>query len=111
MAKAKTKCANLVELVSEYDDKFIESITLDGVSSMKDLKELYNKLDKANRVVTLYYETMYNDYITMINSDSLNVELDINTIKKFKLLASKIQKAYSYITYVMTFENPFRISK
>lgn len=108
---AKVKCTSLADLISEYDDKFIESITLDGISSMKDLKELYNKLDKANRAVTLYYETMYNDYITMINSDSLNVELDIDAIKKFKSLASKIQKAYSYITYIMTFENPFKISK
>ena len=110
---AKTRQSNLSELITEYDDtNFINSISLNGITSVKELKDLHSKLEKANRVVTSYYETLYNDYIMMINSDNsttCNIELD--TIKHYKSLASKVQKAYNYITYVLTFENPFRISK
>lgn len=107
---AKQKQINVSELIDDYDDKFIESISLKNVTNYKEFKELLLKLEKANYVVTNFYETMYNDYIMMINSDCEipSTGLEINTLKKYKSLASKIQKAYSYILYMSTFENPFK---
>ena len=109
---AKVRQSNLSELVLEYDDNFINSITLNGITTAKELKELHSKLEKANRVVTAYYETLYNDYIMTINNDYIQQQgLEIDTLKKYKLLASKIQKAYNYVTYILVFENPFRVSR
>ena len=109
----KTKTLNVSELINDYDDSFIESISLKDVSNSKELKELLVKLEKANYVVTTFYEMMYNDYITMINSDCQMQPqgLEITTLKKYKSLASKIQKAYSYVLYVNTFENPFKTTR
>jgi len=107
---AKIKSINVSELISDYDESFIDSISLKSVSSTKELKELMQKLEKANYVVTTFYETMYNDYIMMINSDcdASPCDLDINTLKRYKSLASKIQQAYNYVLYLHTFENPFK---
>lgn len=109
---AKTKSINISELINDYDENFISSISLNGISSTKELKELMQKLERANYVVTTFYETMYNDYMMMINSDcdALPCDLDIATLKKYKTLASKIQQAYSYVLYLHTFENPFKAS-
>lgn len=109
---AKTKSINVSELISDYDDNFIHSISLKNVTSTKELKELMQKLEKANYVVTTFYETMYNDYMMMINSDcdTSPCDLDINTLKKYKSLASKIQRMYNYVLYIHTFENPFKAS-
>ena len=109
---AKSKTINVSELINDYDEHFIESISLKDVTSSKELKELLAKLERANYVVTTFYETMYNDYITMINSDCLvqTQGLDIDTVKKYKSLASKIQKAYYYVLYLNTFDNPFKAS-
>jgi hypothetical protein len=47
-----------------------------------------------------------------INNDYIQQQgLEIDTLKKYKLLASKIQKAYNYVTYILVFENPFRVSR
>lgn len=110
---AKLKKLNILELVNEYDENFINSISLTNVNSNKELKDLLSRLDKANSVITAYYETLYNDYITMINSDHSDpVEgIDLITLKKYKSLATRIQKAYNYILYVTTFENPFKSIK
>ena len=109
---AKNKKLNVSELIAEYDDNFINSISLKDVKNSRDLKELHNKLERANEIVTSYYEMLYNDYITMINSDYeiCNDSIDINTVIYYKSLASKIQKAYSYVLYLITFENPFKFS-
>ena len=109
----KTKTLNVSELINDYNDSFIESISLKDVSNSKELKELLVKLEKANYVVTTFYEMMYNDYITMINSDCQMQPqgLEITTLKKYKSLASKIQKAYSYVLYINTFENPFKTTR
>lgn len=109
---AKSKSMNVSELINEYGEKFLDSISLKDVSSTKELKELMQKLEKANYVVTTFYETMYNDYIMMINSDCDDFPccIEIDTLKKYKSLASKIQKAYNYILYINTFENPFKAS-
>jgi hypothetical protein len=109
----KSKPLNVSELINDYDENFIDSISLKNVSNGKDLKELLVKLEKANYVVTTFYETMYNDYITMINSDCPIQPhgLDIETIKKYKMLASKVQKVYSYILYMNTFDNPFKVKR
>lgn len=109
---AKTKSINVSELINEYDENFIDGISLNKISSTKELKELTQKLEKANYVVTSFYETMYNDYIMMINSDSIvnTGGLEIDTLKRYKSLASRIQKAYNYVLYLNTFENPFKSS-
>lgn len=102
---------NVSELINNYDDKYVESISLKNVKNSKELKELVTELEKADYVVTSFYETMYNDYVMMINSDnpsSHGPELD--TLLKYKSLASRIQKAYRYIMYVFLFENPFKVS-
>lgn len=104
------KALNVSELINEYNEDFINSISLHDISSSQGLKELLNKLKKANYVVTEYYEMVYNDYILMINSDSQLAasNLNIDTVRKYKSLASRIQKAYNYVLYISTFENPFK---
>lgn len=107
---AKAKSLNVSELINDYDEDFINSISVKEISSTKELKELMQKLEKANYVVTTFYETMYNDYMMMINSDCdiSPGALEIDTLKRYKSLACKIQRAYSYILYLHTFENPFK---
>lgn len=107
---AKQKSLNVSELIDNYDDNFIDSLSLKNITNYKELKALLIELEKANYVVTTFYETMYNDYITMINSDSQIEPQSISdeTLMHYKNLASKIQKAYSYVLYINTFENPFR---
>lgn len=109
---AKAKALNVSEMIGEYDDNFIDSISLKDVTNCKELKELLLKLEKANYVVTTFYETMYNDYITMINNDCLiqSHGIDIDTVRKYKSLAAKVQKAYYYVLYLNTFDNPFKVS-
>ena len=111
MGKAKT--LNVSELINDYDENFISSISLKEISNSKELKELLVKLEKANYVVTTFYETMYNDYVTMINSDAsiCSSGLEIETLKRYKSLASRIQKAYAYVLYMNTFENPFKTTR
>ena len=108
----KIKALNISELIQNYDENFIESLSLSNISNAKEFKELYNELDRANTVVTCFYQTLYNDFIMAINS---NTEIDnapsIKTMKKYKFIASKIQKAYNYILYMITFENPFKSTK
>lgn len=108
----RQKSINVSEEINNYDENFINSISLNDVKNCKELKELLSKLERANYVATTYYEMLYTDYITMINSDckSMPCVLDINTLMKYKSLASKIQKAYNYILYVNTFENPFKLN-
>lgn len=109
---AKLKNENISELINEYDEEFVQSISLKDVSSSKKLKELLNKLEKANSVITSFYQTLYNDYIISINSDEPSLDgPDIDMLKKYKRLSSKIQNAYKYILYLSTFENPFKICK
>lgn len=109
----KTKALNVSELINDYDENFINSISLKEISNSKELKELLVKLEKANYVVTTFYEMMYNDYITMINSDgSIDHNcIEIDTLKRYKSLASRIQKAYTYVLYMNTFENPFKTTR
>ena len=108
---AKVKSINISGLIGKYDDEFINSISLKNISSMKELKELTRELETANYVVTSFYEMMYNDYIMSINNDceisQLGIEID--ALKRCKELASKIQRAYSYVLYLHTFENPFKV--
>lgn len=109
----KNKTPNVSELINYYDENFINSISLKDVSNSKELKELLIKLEKANYVVTTFYEMMYNDYITMINSD-VSIDhnyIEIETLKRYKSLASRIQKAYAYVLYMSTFENPFKTTR
>ena len=108
---AKQKQLNVAEQISLYDnEEFLESISLKNVTNTKELRNLLTKLENAYRVVTSFYEIMYNDYVTMINSDSDNLlcAIDVDTLKKYKSLASKIQKAYNYILYISTFDSPFK---
>lgn len=104
--------ANIFDDINKYDENFINSISLNNVKSLKDLRNLLLKLEHANYVVTRFYEIMYNDYITMINSDYKQIpkNLELCNIKRQKTITEKIQKAYNYILYLSTFENPFKSS-
>jgi hypothetical protein len=99
--------------VSDYNEEFIKSISLKDVNTSKDLKELLTKLEKANEVMTSFYKTVFSDYVMSINNnaDSAGVVPDLATVKKYKSLTSKIQRAYNYILYLSTFENPFSNNK
>lgn len=110
---AKFKNLKVADLIDQYDDKFIESISLKDITNNKELKELCIKLEKANYVVTKFYQMMYNDYIIAINSDSsmMSNAPSIDSVKKYKSLSSKIQKAYNYVTYLVMFDNPFKSGK
>ena len=107
---ARIKVNNILELIGLYDEDFISSISLCDIKTSKELKELLCKLEKANYVVTTYYQMLYNDYMIAINSDSdmFNNAPDIETVKRYKSIASRIQKAYNYVLYMITFENPFK---
>lgn len=109
----KQKAVNVYELINDYDDKFIESISLNEIKNVKDLKLLLAKLEKANFVVTTFYESLYKDYIMMINNDDScsTIGTEIATLIKYKNIASKIQRAYNYVSYLMNFENPFKANK
>ena len=99
--------------ISDYDDNFIKSISLKNITTSRELKELLTKLEKANDIMTSFYKTVFSDYIMSINNnaDSAGVVPDLATVKKYKALTSKIQKAYNYILYLSTFENPFSNNK
>jgi hypothetical protein len=106
------KKLNECSLIENYNDEFIDSISLKNIKSRKDLRNLLNRLELANDVVTNYYEMLYNDFIIYINSDSTNsCKISVETINKYKKLADKIHKAYNYILYISTFENPFKNMK
>lgn len=98
--------------IAEYDETFVNSISLKNINSAKELKELLDKLEKADQVVTEYYRTLYTDHIMFINSSNKYApdEISLENVKKYKLLASKIHKAYNYVMYISTFENPFKSS-
>lgn len=106
-----SKNVNIAELVTQYDDEFIKSISLMNISSNKEFKELLLKLERANQVVTTYYQMLYNDFIMSINSHAIAMLPDKDNLMHYKNIASKIQKAYSYMLYIYTFENPFKSIK
>lgn len=107
---SKCKQLNISDLIDHYNDDYINSITLNNITNAKELKQLVVELEKANNVVTQYYELLYIDFIMSINSDSQNV-VDIDNVIKYKNLASKIQKAYNYVMYLNLFNNPFKSLK
>ena len=41
------------------------------------------------------------------NADDVCIIPDLDTVKKYKVLTSKIQKAYNYFRFLINFENPF----
>ena len=107
---SKYKQLNISDLIDHYNDDYINSITLNNITNAKELKQLVAELEKANNVVTQYYELLYIDFIMSINSDSQN-GVDIDNVIKYKNLASKIQKAYNYVMYLNLFNNPFKSLK
>jgi len=107
---AKCKQLNVFELITNYDENYLGSISLSNIKNTKELKHLMLELEKANNVVTQYYEMLYIDFIMSINSDS-QVNADIDNVLRYKSIANKIQKAYNYIMYLNLFNNPFKASK
>lgn len=103
------KALGIGKIISEYDNDYIESISLKDISTNKELKDLLSKLEKASHVITEYYSMLYNDYVAFLNSDNqLHSVVSLDEIKKYKSLASKIQKVYYYTLYLFNFENPFK---
>ena len=106
------KKINLADQISLYDnEEFLNSISLKNITNAKDLKSLLLTLEKANYVVTNFYELMYSDYIAIINSSCKTqpVYITKDAIVKYRSLASRIQKAYNYVLYLNTFDNPFAL--
>lgn len=109
---ACSKCNNSIDKVGQYDEEFIKSISLSNVTSNKELKDLLSKLETANYVITNFYQMLYNDYIMSINSESsVATSANIETIKRYRTLAAKIQKSYNYVKYIFNFDNPFKSTK
>lgn len=106
MAKSSRQC----DSVTSYNEDFIKSISLSNVSDQKDLKEMLHKLEKANYEITNFYSMLLQDYISSINNnyEFAGVVPSLSTVKKYKKLATKIQKAYNYILYLVTFDNPYK---
>lgn len=104
---------NIFDKAGLYDENFINSISLNNVSSNKELKALVAKLGNANYIITNAYQTMYNNYILAINDDADDIENipTLDELLQYKSLASKIQKAYNYLLYIFMFENPFKTIK
>lgn len=109
---SKIKAINIAEAISEYDDKFINSITLKDITSYSEFRDLIKTLERANHIVTEYYMMLYNDYMMYINNDgNLNTSIDLETVKHYKSLAQRIQSIYNYVNFIFTFENPYKIRK
>ena len=102
---------NIFDKASMYDENFINSISLNNVSSNKELKALVSKLCNANYIITKAYQTMYNNYILAINDDNTDCNTTLDDLLQYKQRASKIQKAYNYLLYIFMFENPFKTIK
>ena len=107
---AKCKQSNIQDLIDTYNEDYIKSISLNNIKNVKELKSLLTELEKANNIVTQYYELLYIDFIMSINSDNQNY-VDIDNLIKYKNIANKIQKAYNYIMYLNMFNNPFKKAK
>lgn len=107
---SKCKSINVSELITSYDENYLNSISLSNIKSTKELKHLLLELEKANSVVTQYYEMLYIDFIMSINSDS-QTNTDIDNLVRYKNIANKIQKAYNYVMYLSLFNNPFKTAK
>lgn len=109
---SKAKVINIAEAISEYDDKFINSITLKDITSYSEFRDLMKTLERANHIVTEYYMMLYNDYMMYINNDgNLNTSIDLETVKHYKSLAKRIQSIYNYVNFIFTFENPYKTRK
>ena len=63
---SKIKAINIAEAISEYDDKFINSITLKDITSYSEFRDLMKTLERANHIVTEYYMMLYNDYMILL---------------------------------------------
>lgn len=105
MTKSSRRCDN----VNLYNEDFINSISLSEVSDQRDLKALLQKLEKANTEITNFYTMLLQDYIPSINNnyEFAGVVPDLGTVKKYKNIANKIQNAYNYVLYLVTFDNPY----
>lgn len=105
MAKSSKQCDN----ISLYNEDFIKSISLSNVSDQKELRALLQKLERANYEITNFYSMVLQDYVSSINNnyEFANVVPSLSTVKKYKSIATKIQKAYNYVLYLVTFDNPF----
>lgn len=104
-----SKTINVSERIAMYDENFINSISLKNVKNNKELKELVSKLEIASYVVTTFYQMLYNDYIMYINNDNcLLNSVNLETVKRYKNLAKKVNQTYNYINYMFIFENPFK---
>lgn len=105
MAKSSRQCDN----INSYNEEFIKSISLSNVTDQKELRALLQKLEKANSEITSFYSMLLQDYVSSINNnyEFAGVVPDLGTVKKYKKIASKIQRAYSYILYLVTFDNPY----
>lgn len=105
MAKSSKRCDN----ISLYNEEFIKSISLANISDQKELRALLQKLEKANSEITNFYSMVLQDYISSINNnyEFANVVPSLSTVKKYKNIATKIQKAYNYVLYLVTFDNPY----
>lgn len=106
---AIAKKISLLDQISECSD-FIDSVSFKNVKDNKDLRELVAKLEKANDIITDYYNMLLDDYVTIINSDLCFNQsgVTLNTVIKYRNLAKKVHKLYNYIIYMATFENPFK---
>lgn len=95
--------------INLYNEHFIKSISLSNVSNQKELRELLSKLEKANFEITNFYSMILQDYISSINNnyEFAGVVPDLSTVKKYQTISKKIQKAYNYILYLVTFDNPY----
>ena len=75
----------------------------------RDLRALLQRLEKANTEITNFYTMLLQDYIPSINNnyEFAGVVPDLDTVKKYKNIAKKIQNAYNYVLYLVTFDNPY----
>lgn len=105
MAKSSKQYDN----ISLYNEDFIKSISLANISDQKELRALLQKLEKANSDITNFYSMVLLDYVSSINNnyEFANVVPSLSTVKKYKNIATKIQKAYNYVLYLVTFDNPY----
>lgn len=104
-----TKSSRRCDSVSLYNEDFINSISLSEVSDQRDLRALLQRLEKANTEITNFYTMLLQDYIPSINNnyEFAGVVPDLDTVKKYKNIAKKIQNAYNYVLYLVTFDNPY----
>ena len=82
--------------------------------SFNQIQRLGNTTSDTNEILNSLIEdgALVIQNATILSDVSIDHNyIEIETLKRYKSLASRIQKAYAYVLYMTTFENPFKTTR